>query len=175
MNRLPRRRRYALYLVVGLLLATGAAWAGLHYLPGWFGLEERSARAVNAVLMKIHGAAAMLSLLLFGTLLVDHVGTGWRSARNKPSGVAILTLAGTLIVTGYLLYYAGAESTRGAASILHLFVGLVRPVLVCVHALRLVRARQRRSARWRAMRRARSQAAGHDPHRPLAKAERQVP
>lgn len=155
MNRLRRPQRCSVYLVGSLLLITGAAWAMLHYLPGRFGADERNAIAVNAALMKVHGAAAMLSLLLLGALLGQHVGAGWRSARNKLSGVTILTLAALLVVTGYLLYYAGAEETRRIASHLHLAFGAGLPIVVCVHALRLIRMRRDRAARMRAWRRSR--------------------
>ena len=153
MNRLRRRQRMAISLVGGLLLVTGAAWAVLHYLPGWLGVEERSAVAANAILMKVHGAAAMLSLLLLGAMLVLHVGVGWRSTRNKASGVLILGLSGLLLATGYLLYYAGSEEVRQAASLLHLAAGIALPVVIMFHALRLMLARRRHVAGLRALRR----------------------
>ncbi len=145
MNRIRHRQRHALYAVGAILAVTGAAWAALHYLPDWLGVSERDAVAVNASLMKVHGAAAMLSLLLLGSLLAEHVRAGWRAARNRASGVIMLLLSCALIFTGYLLYYAGAEGTRQVASVLHLGAGALLPLVVLGHALRLMRVRRRRA------------------------------
>jgi hypothetical protein len=152
-NAVRRPLRLALYGVGALLLLTGIAWAVLHYLPGWLGRSEREAQSANAFLMKVHGAAAMLALMLLGSLAADHVFAGWRAARNRVSGLTMLLLTFALIVTGYLLYYSGGEDTRELASMLHLGAGALLPAIVFVHALRLVRARRRHAALARAVHR----------------------
>ena len=137
MNPLPRAYRLMLYATGAVLVGTGAAWAWLHSL-----VDERVALPAIAWLMKIHGAAAMLSLVLLGSVLFQHIGAGWRLARNRSSGVAILALSALLAVTGYLLYYAGDERVRSFASLLHLAVGAIAPLLLAVHVLpRLASAR----------------------------------
>ena len=156
MNRLRRPHRYSLYLVGGVLLATGAAWAAFHYVPQWLGVDERSGIEINAALIKLHGAAAMFSLVLIGTTLARHVGAGWQAARNKLSGIAILALAVLLIITGYLLYYAGDEQLRETSSVLHLAAGVILPAFVIAHAWRLMRQRRHHIAGLRALRRAHS-------------------
>jgi len=153
MNRVRRVQRRLLYLTGLLLLATGAAWAVLHYVPDWLRIDERRAVEINAVLLKVHGAAAMASLVLLGMMLVEHVGAGWRGERNKTSGIAILALVAVLVVTGYLLYYAGGEELRQAASLLHLVAGVVLPLVIVFHALRLMLARRRHLSGLRALRR----------------------
>ncbi len=153
MNSIRHRQRHALYVVGTALVATGIAWALLHYLPGQLGIGERDAAVINAALMKLHGAAAMLSLLLLGSMLSGHVLAGWASARNRASGVTMLLLAGALVVTGYLLYYAGGEELRLGASLAHLAAGAALPVVVLAHALRRMRARRRHAGLTRSLRR----------------------
>lgn len=160
MNPVRHRQRRALYAVGAILAGTGTVWALLHYLPAQLGVNERDAIAVNAALMKAHGAAAMLSLLLLGSLLSGHVSEAWDSARNRTSGLAMLLLAGALVVSGYLLYYASAESTRQFASIFHLGAGALLPALVIAHALRRMRSRRRHAGLARSLRRRKHPAAG---------------
>ena len=131
MNPLARAHRLALYAIGGLLLLTGAAWAVLHYFA-----DERTAVPVNALLMKIHGGAAMIVLVLIGALIPQHVAGGWRLARNRASGLALTALAGLLAVTGYLLYYAGSDVLRDGASVLHLVIGAGLPAALLAHRLR---------------------------------------
>lgn len=158
MNFIRRPLRMALYADGSVLLLTGIIWAVLHYRPQWLWLSERDAMTANAMLMQVHGAAAMLSLMLLGMLLAAHVGAGWKSARNRGSGVAMLLLVATLIVTGYLLYYAGGEDLRGAASGLHLGAGAILPMIVLAHAYR--RAHRRYAVVARLLRRRRQLLAG---------------
>ncbi len=145
MNRLGSTHRGLIYAIVTALFVTGAVWAGLHYLSGAVGLEVREVLAVNATLMKVHGGAAMMALVLLGTLLPRHVRIGWKLGRNGRSGVLMLVLCGVLSASGYLLYYAGGEAIRLATSWIHLAVGLALPLPLTAHVWRLVR--ERRAAR----------------------------
>lgn len=151
MNGLRLFHRRALYGVSGLLLASGIAWAILYYASSQVGIDERSAATAGALMMKVHGAAAMLALILFGTLLSHHVGVGWRSGKNRFSGCAIAAISGFLILTGYLLYYVGDEALRQWASWLHLAAGALLPAVLWPHVRRMIRLRssqrsERRSA-----------------------------
>ena len=74
MNRLHRVQRVLLYAGLLALLASGAAW------------EAMSPGAAAALVMKVHGAAAMLTLVLLGTLFAQHVPAGWTSMKKRPPG-----------------------------------------------------------------------------------------
>ena len=124
MNRLPVVQRVLLYAVLAVLLATGVAWEALD--PG----------PAAALLMRIHGAVAMLALVLVGTLLVHHIPAGWASLKNRSTGVLLLGGLAWLVASGYLLYYAGGESLRLFASQSHLWVGLAACVVVAFHIRR---------------------------------------
>jgi len=124
MNRLPMLQRILLYVALLVLLATGIAWEVLRPGPSatW--------------LMKIHGGAAMLALVLVGTLIAHHIPAGWNSLKNRWSGVLLLVALGWLVASGYLLYYSGSETLRFFASRSHLWVGLAAAVVVALHLRR---------------------------------------
>jgi magnesium-transporting ATPase (P-type) len=129
---LKRFHRYCLYVVVGLLFFSGAAWAYWNYVAPLPGDVEQSSKAWA---MKIHGAAAMAILVLIGMLLTTHVKFAWRARRNRGNGALFLGAFGVLTITGYGLYYAGSEGLRAWTSWIHLAVGLALPLLLLIHVL----------------------------------------
>jgi hypothetical protein len=141
LNRLPRTQRWLIYASSALLLITGLAWAFVHYFPQVTTLEVREALAFNALIMKLHGGAAMAALVLLGTLLARHVPTGWSAKNGRASGVATLAIASTLVVSGYLLYYAGDETYRQFASYFHLAAGLAFAAFLVFHIANRNRSR----------------------------------
>ncbi len=124
MNRLPLLQRVMVYATFAVLLATGVLWEGLSPGP-W-----------AALLMKVHGGGAMLALVLFGTLVVRHIPSGWGSLKNRWSGVLLVSAMAWLIASGYLLYYAGSEPLRLFASQSHLWVGVAAGLVVTLHMRR---------------------------------------
>lgn len=129
---LSRRHEWFAYGVSACVFATGAVWAWLHYLaapPNEFG----AANPLEGWMLKAHGAAAMLILVLVGTLLPMHVKFAWRARRNLCTGLSILGVFGFLVLTGYALYYAGDERLRFWTSAAHLWVGLALPPIMCLH------------------------------------------
>lgn len=119
-------QRRLLYTVFGILLATGVYWALVHYLgfppnPG------------EPLLMKLHGGAAMIALVLVGGLLYAHVPAGWNERRSRVTGSAMLATCGLLAITGYLLYYTGDEAARAFSSYVHLAIGLALPIALALH------------------------------------------
>ena len=130
--RLKPTLRLLLYSVLTVLFFSGVAWACLNYYsiaPGEF------AAAAKSLALKIHGAAAMAILVLIGMLLTAHVRFAWRAGRNRINGSIFLGAFAILIITGYGLYYAGAENLRASASWIHLAVGLALPGLLLIHVL----------------------------------------
>jgi hypothetical protein len=134
--RLSRPHEWLVYMISALVFVSGAAWAWLHYLrqsPGEFGV---TANPLELWMQRLHGAAAMLALVLLGTLLVFHIPGAWRARRNRRTGTSLALLFGFLIVTGYALYYSGNEQLRTWASSSHLWVGLAAPLFIAIHVWR---------------------------------------
>lgn len=122
-------QRRLLYWTLLVLLVSGVYWALIHYagLTPYLG---------EPVLMKIHGAAAMAALIVIGGLLAFHVPAGWAERRSRRSGSAMLFVCAVLILTGYLLYYAGNETARDVSSYVHLTLGLALPIVLGFHLIK---------------------------------------
>jgi magnesium-transporting ATPase (P-type) len=130
--RLKAFHRYLLYAVLTLLFLSGVVWAYVNYLVS---LPSESELAVKSLSIKAHGAAAMATLVLIGTVLTAHVKFAWRAGRNRANGTLFLSAFGILTVTGYGLYYAGDERLRAWTGWIHLGVGLALPLLLLIHIL----------------------------------------
>lgn len=118
MNRLAAWQRALLYAVLALLVLSGALW---------------EAGIARAALIKLHGAVAMASLVGLGALLARHVTCGWATKGNRATGIAMLAALLWLVVSGYLLYYAGDEALRAYASQTHFWVGLALAGVLALH------------------------------------------
>jgi len=128
-----RRHKIWLYGITLLAFLSGIAWAWLHYWMQRMGEFGDEANPAELWMLKTHGAAAMGMLVMLGTLLPLHVKFGWHARRNRGSGAAMLAFFGLLTITGYGLYYIGAEHLRAWTSWIHLGLGLVLPVFLGVH------------------------------------------
>jgi hypothetical protein len=130
-----------------LLYLTGAGWGWLHYF-GKSPDEFSGNSPVEPWLLKVHGAAAMIFLVLLGTLLPSHVRFSWHARRNRGNGVGLIAFLGFLIAGGYGLYYFGDERLRSWTSLSHLWIGLVLPAVLVFHIWRGRRsATQKRPSR----------------------------
>ena len=144
--RLSRRHEWFACLVSGAVFATGAAWAWLHYLTGSPN-EFGGTTPAESWMLKAHGAAAMLVLVLLGTLLPMHVKFAWRAGRNLRTGLSLLAVFLFLSLSGYGLYYAGSERLRAWTSLGHLWVGLALPPIMIFHIWRGKKTRPVRRGR----------------------------
>lgn len=145
--RLSRGHQAWLHAAGAVLFATGAAWLVLHHflqVRGEFGDEPR---ALEPWCLRLHGAAAMGFLVLLGTLVRGHLPGGWRSRRNRVSGVGLVSLNLVLIATGWALYYLGGEIVRPLVSVAHWGVGVGLPFGLLWHARRGLATRVSRSSR----------------------------
>ncbi len=118
-----------MYLAFGALLLTGAGWmlAQTH-------LEEAGWEKITRLLLKVHGGAAMLALLLLGALSL-HVKRGWPANRNRLSGAVLVAVNAFLVVSGYGLYYASGEALRAWLSRWHAWIGLGIFILLPAHVI----------------------------------------
>lgn len=115
------------WIVVALatLLVTGIVWLIFDRwitVPGAFGPTRHPAQPW---LMKLHGAFAMLILVLLGSVLPGHVKKAWQRRKNLFLGIALMGAMALLIGSGYALYYFVSDDNRGLISALHWVTGLV--------------------------------------------------
>lgn len=127
------RHRYLVWPIVLGVWLSGALWLVFHDFlmrPGEFGL---TAHPLEQWWLRAHGAFAFASLWLLGFLSVAHVGGRWAWRRQRRSGLVLLGIYIWLVVTGYLLYYAGGDAFRAAVSLGHWTVGLAALIFLLLH------------------------------------------
>ena len=129
--RLPHWQRRAIYAVTAALVLTGLLWWVLDANRG-----ENGAGSAQVWSLRVHGMAAMLGLVFFGSLLSSHIRIAWAVNRNRLLGASLAGLTITLALTGYGLYYLGGEMSRLVASWLHLVFGITMPFVLWLHIVR---------------------------------------
>lgn len=131
--RLGRWHQAAVYGATAALAVSGIIWLVLHYflaVPGEFGSPIHP---LEPWMLRLHGAAAMAGLIVYGSLLPVHIRRAWSIRRNIVLGIGLVAFMLLLTVTGYLLYYAGDENARPLISATHWLVGLAVPALLVWH------------------------------------------
>lgn len=130
----PAHRRW-LYLSSVLLLISGGGWLAAHYFLHGPADFPGAPHPSEPWWLRLHGAAAMGFLMAFGALLLQHVRSGWRQHVNRPTGIVMLAVVGTLILTAYGLYYFGDDRVRAFVSLAHWTIGLAAAAALPVHVI----------------------------------------
>ena len=140
-TRLPRWQEWAVYIGAALLIGTGLAWLAFDSwvrVEGDFGPEHHPA---EHWLLIAHGIGAYLFLVVIGAMIPVHFLVGWRTRRNRWSGICVATLCAVLGFTALGLYYFGDELLRGRTSLIHWIIGIIFAPALLVHVIRGLRAR----------------------------------
>ena len=125
--------RWFLYAVFLLLEGSGIFWIILRYFyakKGEFGIEYSSAQPL---VLSIHGALAMISLVVIGAIIPTHAYLAWKAKKNVTSGYGLSAILVFLIISGYLLYYVGNAEVREWTSLLHWVVGIILVPIISLH------------------------------------------
>ena len=128
----PNHRRW-LYVCSVLLLVSGLGWLVAHYFLHGRDDFPGAPHPSEVWWLRLHGAAAMGSLVTFGMVLTHHVRSGWRQRVNRISGVVNLATIGALALSAYGLYYIVDDRARSAISVTHWVVGLIAAAALPVH------------------------------------------
>ena len=125
-----------LYSVLLLSFATGSTY---FVLNRWFAITDEfdivQKHPLQPVLLKIHGASAMIAMIGFGYILATHVHAAWRTHRRRTSGLPLIGCFVLLVISGYGLYYLGDETWRARIAWVHLGAGLALPLTLIAHLL----------------------------------------
>lgn len=133
--RLGRWHQGAVYGATAVLVVSGIIWLVLHYfvvVPGEYGPQIHP---LEPWMLRLHGAAAMAGLIIYGSLLPVHIRRAWSIRRNIALGIGLVAIMLLLTATGYLLYYAGGENIRPVISAVHWILGLAVPALLAWHVV----------------------------------------
>ena len=131
--RLPRWHEWLIYAATALLFVTGGAWLLLDRfgkVQGEFGPEPNHALPW---MLLIHGTAAYAFTIIAAMLVPVHMQLGWKSERNRPSGLLLVAISLFLLLSGLALYYSTGEALRAATSLSHWIIGLAMPIPMIVH------------------------------------------
>ncbi len=142
--KLGRYHQWFLYMVGLVLTISGAAWLYLHYfvrIEGEFGPIHHPS---EHFLITVHGISAALMMVGLGSVIPGHVSRAWSMQRNVRTGVFMLTMMTILSLSGYFLYYLGAQVFRDFTAIVHWVIGLALPFLVWLHVQRGVKTRAKK-------------------------------
>ena len=131
--RLSTGHRKWIYWSGAALFVTGALWLLFHYFLRQHGEFGETGHPLEAWWLRLHGACAMLFLVVLGSLLPIHVRRGWHQRRNLLAGGVVSAVALLLIASGYALYYYGGEDARPWISACHWLLGLGTPLLLVWH------------------------------------------
>ncbi len=128
-------QRWTVYVTFAVLFVTGVAWSVLHDGLPRLGYDALSELPIVPMLLELHGAAAMLVLIVLGSLIPKHIQWAWNGRLNRFTGGLVLATQALFIGTGYALYYAGDEAFRVYASNVHLVLGLGFPLVLVGHVI----------------------------------------
>lgn len=133
--RLKTAFRFTLYGIFSVLFASGALWIYADQMK--FNAEANTDmwQQAAALLLSLHGGAAMVTLLLLGALGPMHVQRAWRANKNRATGIASIAMYGLLIATAFGLYYVGSEALRPWLSTIYIAFGLAVPAVITAHIM----------------------------------------
>ena len=132
--KLSRRHLTWLYGTFLALYFSGLLWIFLHYFFH-YRMEMGESHPLEPLSLKIHGATAMMALIVLGTLIPIHMKRGWKAQMNRANGVFIVVVNLLLIATGYGLYYAGRENLRSLSHWSHIVLGILFPAFLVWHII----------------------------------------
>lgn len=128
LGRMAKWQRWVSYTLFSLCVTTGLIWFVLGDLFEWMPPQLKA-------WWILHGITSILSLLLIGAALPQHISVAWKAKRNRIGGGISTFLLGLLLGSVMALYY-GAASFHDEARWIHIALGVVLVVLFPWHILR---------------------------------------
>jgi hypothetical protein len=134
--RMGSRHRWWIYAVFTALWVSGLLWLLFHYFVQVQGNFGPRPHPLEHWWLRLHGLAAMLTLIALGSVLPQHMRGAWEMARNRMRGTCLIIVMVWLTLTGYALYYFTTADNQAWLSLLHWLPGLAVPLLLWEHIRR---------------------------------------
>jgi hypothetical protein len=131
--RLSKRHEGWVYASGGLLFLSGLGWLLAHYFLAIAGEFGEAHHPSEIWWLRVHGAAAMAFLMVFGSLFQGHIARAWHLRKNLPSGLVVFGAVQLLLLSGYGLYYVADEQWQPWISTLHWIIGLLVIAVLFLH------------------------------------------
>jgi len=134
---LPPHQRVLVHASGWVLLISGLAWLGVHYLIG-AGAGELP-HPLEPWAIRAHALAAWIAAVALGEITASHIPRGWHATMRRRThgqrrlGLALCVLALALLLSGYALMYLVPESSRAAWGWAHGAAGVAMAAVLIVH------------------------------------------
>jgi hypothetical protein len=133
--KLPKGRRWAVYIISFATWLTGVLWLIYHYFMATQGRFGPVTHPLEPVWIRLHAAFSYGAVAVLGLLWGIHIVRGWNAKWRRWSGGVVVGLFVVLIVTGYGIYYPPGEELDPWISKAHWILGLATIVAFFVHWL----------------------------------------
>lgn len=144
-DRMPARKRLAIYSIFGALWLSGIAWLVLDRFFESRGPFGTTPHPWQPAILLIHGVIAILSLYLLGWVTARHVLRWWPGRLRRVSGATLAVLFALLAVSGFALFFTSDDRWQHLAAIAHDALGIGITGFVIQHWF-FARRRDMRSA-----------------------------
>lgn len=139
----PRLYRRIVYVLFSVSWLTGALFFILNRwvtVDGDFGPEKHP---LQFPILMTHGASAFLMIFIFGVVVASHITVNWHMKAVRRLSLFLVITMSFQIVSAYLLYYLASATWREIIANMHAIIGLLLPLLLCVHVIQAWRVRRR--------------------------------
>ncbi len=121
---MPRVQRACVYLVLGVLWASGCWWLCLdefYASRGQFGLTPHP---WEPAILLLHGVAGIVSMYLLGWITARHILHWWPRRLRRLSGAVFGVSLGLLAVSGFMLFFVSSDRWQHVSALTHDVLGL---------------------------------------------------
>lgn len=124
--KLPSFQKLNAYLFFSIVAITGVWWIMLSEI-----MNSMNLKLIHRILIA-HGITATFCLIIFGSLMTQHIRVAWQLKKNRVSGSLSVATLFLMVLTGLGLYYA-EEEQQVVYEWLHIILGLVVILLIPIH------------------------------------------
>ena len=140
----PHIYRNGLFFVLLISWTTGITFYILNRwitIEGDFGLEKHP---WQFTVLQVHGAAAFLMIMAFGSVIAAHIPASWKLNRLRIIGITLTSILSLQIMSAYLLYYLSNETIRDWVANIHAALGVTLPLVLIAHIMIGIKTRKNR-------------------------------
>lgn len=133
--KLPKGRRWAIYIISFVTWLTGVLWLIYHYFMVTEGRFGPVTHPLEPIWIRLHAAFSYGAVAILGLLWGIHIVRGWNVRWRRWSGGFVVGFFVVLTITGYGIYYPPSEELDPWISKAHWILGLAAIVAFFVHWL----------------------------------------
>lgn len=129
----PGAERGWLYLLIGVLWASGIAWLVLDLWFARAGEFGREPHPLCAPLLLLHGIVSLPVLYLAGWVSSRHATLQWKLRKRRASGSLFALLLLVLAASGFALFFLTGDAAQRFSAVAHEVIGVLAPLSILEH------------------------------------------